>query len=407
MGIVAPVLLEAKLIVQELWRQKISWDQDIPSDLEIRFKKWKSKINLLNNITLPRFHGFDNSSENEIHIFADASSLAYGAAAYFRILSSPNIKVSFIMGKSRLAPLNEKSLTIPKLELQAAVIASRLKVKILEEIDLNIHRIYFWTDSKTVLKYIRHEKKRFPVYIMHQVSEIRLNSDINDWHFISGSINVSDHCTRPLSFEDLVKQNDYLYGPKILFQPLENVLSTDDKHIILEHQVEQNSIDISNEHTTMNNPVLPYQHYSSWQKLVRHIAYIKLLTRNWKNKKDNCESIPLVLTREILDEARETILIVVQKETFTSEYQCLKSHSPLKIRSKLLQLSLILVNNLIKVGGHLRHSNLPQYHKHQTILPANHHVTTLIINHFHENYPHCGRDQTLAVIREQFWIING
>ena len=126
-----------------------------------------------------------------------------------------------------------------------------------------------------------------------------------------------------------------------------------------------------------------------------------------ENKKDNCESIPLVLTREILDEARETILIVVQKETFTSEYQCLKSNSPLKIRSKLLQLSPILVNNLIKVGGRLRHSNLPQYHKHQTILPANHHVTTLIINHFHENYHHCGRDQTLAVIREQFWIING
>ena len=311
------------------------------------------------------------------------------------------------MGKSRLAPLNEKSLTIPKLELQAAVIASRLKVKILEEIDLNIHRIYFWTDSKTVLKYIRNENKRFPVYIMLRVSEIRYNSDINNWHFISGSINVSDHCTRPLSFEDLVKQNDYLYGPKILFQPLENVLSTDDKHIILEHQVEQNSIDISNKHTTMNNPVLPYQHYSSWQKLVRHIAYIKLLTRNWKNKKDNCESIPLVLTREILDEARETILIVVQKETFTSEYQCLKSNSPLKIRSKLLQLSPILVNNLIKVGGRLRHSNLPQYHKHQTILPANHHVTTLIINHFHENYHHCGRDQTLAIIREQFWITNG
>ena len=73
--------------------------------------------------------------------------------------------------------------------------------------------------------------------------------------------------------------------------------------------------------------------------------------------------------------------MVVQKETFTSEYQCLKSNSPLKIRSKLLQLSPILVNNLIKVGGRLRHSNLPQYHKHQAILPANHHVTTLIINY--------------------------
>ena len=77
-----------------------------------------------------------------------------------------DIKVSFIIAKSRLALLKGKSLTIPKPELQAPLIASRLKVKILGETELNIKNIYFWTDSKTVLNYIRNENRRFRVCIM-------------------------------------------------------------------------------------------------------------------------------------------------------------------------------------------------------------------------------------------------
>ena len=101
------------------------------------------------------------------------SSLTYGAVAYYRIISSFDIKVSFITVKSCLAPLKENSLTIPKLEPQAALIASRLEVKILDETELNIKNIYFWTDSKTVLKYIRNENIGFPEYIIHRISEIR------------------------------------------------------------------------------------------------------------------------------------------------------------------------------------------------------------------------------------------
>ena len=122
-------------------------------------------------------------SERELHIFADASSLTYGKVTCYRIISNFDIKVSFIIAKSRLAPLKEKSLAIPKLELQAALIASRLKVKILDEKELNIKGIYLWTDSKNILKYILNENKRFPVYLIPQISEIRTNS--KDLHFIS------------------------------------------------------------------------------------------------------------------------------------------------------------------------------------------------------------------------------
>lgn len=124
---------EANLKVQELLCQKIDWDQEIPKDLDTKIEKWKSQLCLLDNITILRFHYFTNFSEIEICIFADASNLAYKAVATYRIISNYNTEVSFIIKKSQFAPLNEKCVIIPKLELQATVVASKLKVKILEQ----------------------------------------------------------------------------------------------------------------------------------------------------------------------------------------------------------------------------------------------------------------------------------
>ena len=68
--------------MQDLWRQNIDWDQNIPKELKSRTERWTSQLYLLDTITIPRFHHFQNSSEIELHIFADASSLAYGTVAY-------------------------------------------------------------------------------------------------------------------------------------------------------------------------------------------------------------------------------------------------------------------------------------------------------------------------------------
>ena len=114
-----------------------------------------------------------------------------------------------------------------------------------------------------------------------------------------------------------------------------------------------------------------------------------------------------MLNAEILYENQNTILELVQKYRFGLEHHNLKSWTPLSKRSKILPLAPILVNNLIEVGGRIPHSNIPDQQKHQTILPAAHHVTSLIVNHFYEKFYHCGRDQFLACIRVEFWIING
>ena len=135
LGFIALFILEPKRIVQECWKRNLDWDDPLPCDLLSRFQKWQKELYLIKHIKVPRFYGFNELKRDtvELHIFTDSSQLAYGTCAYFRIIQGNNIKISFIIGKSRLASLNSKVLTIPKLKLQGTVIAFRLKCKIVDE----------------------------------------------------------------------------------------------------------------------------------------------------------------------------------------------------------------------------------------------------------------------------------
>ena len=90
--IVVSVLLEPKLMVQELWCQNIHCDKNRLKELESTIETWKSQLYLLDAITTPRFHHFQNLPEIELHIFTDASSLAYVTVAYYIIISNLVLK---------------------------------------------------------------------------------------------------------------------------------------------------------------------------------------------------------------------------------------------------------------------------------------------------------------------------
>ena len=120
----APVMLVAKKIIQELWRKEYSWDQQLESKLLQRWQCWKKNLCSLSGITVPRCY-FSNpdheASSLELHNFSDAMEAGYGSVSYLRITCPDrNVECSFVAGKSRNAPL--KTVTIPRLELQVAVL---------------------------------------------------------------------------------------------------------------------------------------------------------------------------------------------------------------------------------------------------------------------------------------------
>ena len=125
LGFLAPLLIKPKIILQSMWRQKIGWDDPIPNNLLNGYNEWLATLPELENVRVPRWFGFPiktDDREIELHIFSDASLKAFCACAYFRTVKDQEVTCNFIIGKSRLAPI--KGSTIPRLELQAGVLAS-------------------------------------------------------------------------------------------------------------------------------------------------------------------------------------------------------------------------------------------------------------------------------------------
>ena len=201
LGILTLCLHQLKHIVQQLRKQNTGWDETIPNSLLKQWEFWKEDMQFISDINIPRWFGFEKQLGDriELNIFCDASSEAYGAAAYVNYFSEcPKKHISsFLLSKSRLAPIKEKSLTIPRLELQAAVLAIRLKNTISKQLDFLIDETRFWSDSQIDLKYIANKDTRFPVFVMNRLNEIRLHSTPEQWYYVPTSQNPT--CFVPFS----------------------------------------------------------------------------------------------------------------------------------------------------------------------------------------------------------------
>ena len=145
LGFVAPFVLRAKIIPQRLCKKGPGWDEIIPEEDLSEWQKWSAELPKLERFNVNRcFHPpeFGDITKSQLHHFSDASELGYGAVSYFRSVNSHgNINCSFVMGKSRLAPV--KLRTIPRLELSAATTAVRLDTIIKQELDVALYTSVF------------------------------------------------------------------------------------------------------------------------------------------------------------------------------------------------------------------------------------------------------------------------
>ena len=130
------------------------------------------------------------------------------------------------MSKSRLAPVNQKAKSIPKLKLQAALIAPCLRVKIGNELKIPVRETSMWADSEVVLHYLNYEDQNFGVYIAHRVNEILKNTNKTEWYYVSTNSNVANSTTRYQDFRQLLSNIVWFQGPKFLLQ--ENFFSPKD-----------------------------------------------------------------------------------------------------------------------------------------------------------------------------------
>ena len=189
LGMLSPLVLTAKRILRDLCRRGVGWDDPIPETVSKEWLKWVQGLHLLDNFELPRCLKpleFGDVITAQLHHFCDASEEGYGTVTYLLLqIEHLQMHSAFIMGKARVAPL--KTVTIPRMELIAATMASHMDVLWKKELHMSLQESVFWTDSVSVLKYINNESSRLKVFVANRVSEILKSSHPAQWRYVDTS----------------------------------------------------------------------------------------------------------------------------------------------------------------------------------------------------------------------------
>ena len=183
------VTVRTKILIQRLWQQHIDWDEPLNNAAEQEWLSIATDIQDAITTSIPRqYLAIDNPRRQavQLHIFADSSPKAYGAVAFICVANL----VSFVMAKSRVAPL--KQLSLPKLELMAALIAARLSKFIREALQSLDITPYLWADSQIVLYWLQ-SSKHINAFVTHRVTEIQQLTSDATWNFCPTSDNPADH----------------------------------------------------------------------------------------------------------------------------------------------------------------------------------------------------------------------
>ena len=209
--------------MQELCRRNLAWDDPIPQDLLEETIKWMEGVESLKEVKVERCikpNHANGQAQLELHTFADASEYEYGAGVYARCKVGNQVKVQLLFGKSRVAPI--QTVSVPRLELTAAVVACQCYQFVVNELDTQVNASFFWTDSQTVLKYLANTATRFKTFVAHRVAAIHEISDVSQWNYSPSSKNPADHASRGVWPQEMCKIQHWLKGPDFLTEDIKN-----------------------------------------------------------------------------------------------------------------------------------------------------------------------------------------
>ena len=201
LGFLSPIVLTAKILLQDIWRSGVGWDDTLPSNLLSIWESWSDELSHLHRLSIPRCYRLkDKPLKYDVHVFSGASTVGFGACVYIRAHYADRVyQLNLLLAKSRVAPLRQ--LSIPRLELQGAVMAVRLTNTVLTELNLDRSTVTYWCDSKTVLQWIASTSCKYHAFVAHRVTEILEHSAALQWRHIAGTINPADDCSRGNSRE--------------------------------------------------------------------------------------------------------------------------------------------------------------------------------------------------------------
>ena len=424
MGMLSPFTVRAKQIFQRAWMDRRDWDEELPDDVRTDWLAWKNEVYLLDEIKQKRCLVPEDFKEPKfsLHAFGDASEAAYGAVVYLRVEDgcSPRIHINLLCSRTRVTPLGKRR-TIPELELMAALIAARLVKYVEREIQLKLESIHCWTDSKVALAWISQPSYKWQVFVANRVSEIQQLVEPNHWRHVPGKQNPADLCSRGCPASDLIKTQMWWKGPEFLqveekhWPKKENLPDQSEIEATGKRQKNKQSYALIVSTTSNHDPCEEYvKRFESYGKFIRVFTTIrKWLTKYRQGRAGHegstCQAIEHpVLLQDTQNEERWWIRWI-QSRRFRSEIHAAKQGVELPKMSKLTHLDPIWDEDkkLLRVGGRLQASLLPDEAKRPIILPSHEPLVEKLVMHYHVKHCHTGVAQTLANLRSKYWLVHG
>ncbi|XP_055633313.1 uncharacterized protein LOC129773693 [Toxorhynchites rutilus septentrionalis] len=340
LGLLTPVTVFAKMIMQKIWKFGLPWDAPLENELLESWLHFREALASVSEIKIPRYTMIVSAAVVEIHGFSDASNAAYGAVIYIRcILADGTIRLNMLCSKSKVCPMGEMS--IPRKELLGARLLSRLIVKVLKSLQLEVKQVVLWCDSQVVLAWLQKPLSVLEVFVRNRVAEILKNTETYAWKYVKSKQNPADLISRG-QFPKALSTNELWWtGPKYLS--------------ILEYQSETSEDIPENEipdikQTTVivvpviNNEKLPiFSKFSSFRKLQRVLAFVQRFIRNCQLKSCTERVLKNHPTIQELRSASHLIVQIIQQDVFADEIQrmeCCALEEGFKTPSYLLTASI-------------------------------------------------------------------
>ncbi|XP_014216327.1 uncharacterized protein LOC106645076 [Copidosoma floridanum] len=218
----APIVLNAKLLLQDLWQSNLDWDESAPSSMIQRWTAFAAELQAISGPSLPRWIGTFASADIHLHVFSDASHRPMAAVLYSRLQARDgSVRCHIFLARTKLVPIRTLKpmaepvarMTIPRLELRAALLAAKLLRSTAEELAVPIEHCHTWCDLQIVLHWVHSNQPTNNALVDNYVAQIQDTLPSSAWRYVPSQSNPADVITRSVDMSGLRQQLLWWDGP--------------------------------------------------------------------------------------------------------------------------------------------------------------------------------------------------
>lgn len=433
MGILSPVTVRAKLILSEVWVENKQWDDLTSEYIRELFAEYYNDLQILTDLSFRRRYTlFEKPVTSQLVGFCDASEKAYCAVVYLRTVNEEGQVDSYIVAaKTKIAPKGSFKITIPKLELQAAELLSRLTEKIADSLTISKTETVAFSDSEVVLAWVKGDINRWTPFVQNRVQKITKIISKEKWGYCSTKLNPADLATRGIFTRKLIANKLWFHGPEFLRDAgavsNDSTLRVDMKNL--------SSGDIPEQRKTVHLVKCEEgercRHYmivkfSNFNRLVRVFGYVLRFVKIVRDRKIKAIRFAIhqrvTRSKEIISFSSENVALnsfeysaslraiirYVQRVHYTKEIALLSSNQRLTKNSSLFNVDpFIDCDGIVRSKSRLQNADLSFETKNLIILPAKCEFLESFISHIHTHYFHATVSFIVNFVRSSYHIHGG